>query len=249
MNSFIKRAKEVFEDIRYDAKLAGGEIDDAIKQEKLSHRHLSNAFHTLHNTTDNRHHSFAPQRTGNSVKYHVDGCGYFYAVSEAIQKSQSEILIMDWWLSPELYLRRPPSKNENFRLDRMLKAAAERGVKINIIIYKEVPNVLTLNSAHTKHSLEALHDNISCFRHPDHNPSPQVMASKLLSDLHNISLRHKSSADVAQTSSEAPGGINDNMVLYWAHHEKMCMVDGKIVFCGGLDLCFGRWDTHQHQIA
>jgi hypothetical protein len=42
------------------------------------------------------------------------------------------------WLSPELYLRRPPAKYEQYRLDRMLKAAAERGVKINIIVYKEV---------------------------------------------------------------------------------------------------------------
>jgi hypothetical protein len=42
------------------------------------------------------------------------------------------------WLSPELYLRRPPAKNEQYRVDRMLKAAAERGVKVNIIVYKEV---------------------------------------------------------------------------------------------------------------
>jgi hypothetical protein len=41
------------------------------------------------------------------------------------------------WLSPELYLRRPPAKNEQYRLDKMLFAAAQRGVKINIIVYKE----------------------------------------------------------------------------------------------------------------
>jgi len=44
------------------------------------------------------------------------------------------------WLSPELYLRRPPTKYEQYRVDRMLKAAAERGVKVNIIVYKEVSN-------------------------------------------------------------------------------------------------------------
>lgn len=47
------------------------------------------------------------------------------------------------WLSPELYLRRPPSKNEQYRLDRMLLAAAQRGVKVNIIVYKEVTQALT----------------------------------------------------------------------------------------------------------
>ena len=43
----------------------------------------------------------------------------------------------------ELYLRRPPSANEQYRLDRMLQAAAERGVKVNIIVYKEVAAILT----------------------------------------------------------------------------------------------------------
>ena len=53
------------------------------------------------------------------------------------------ICILDWWLSPELYLRRPPSKNEQYRLDRLLKAAAERGVKVHVIVYKEVEKALT----------------------------------------------------------------------------------------------------------
>lgn len=37
-----------------------------------------------------------------------------------------------------MYLRRPPAKNEQYRIDRMLEAAAKRGVKVNIIVYKEV---------------------------------------------------------------------------------------------------------------
>lgn len=45
--------------------------------------------------------------------------------------------------SPELYLRRPPARNARYRLDNMLKAAAERGVQINVIVYKEVPQALT----------------------------------------------------------------------------------------------------------
>lgn len=51
--------------------------------------------------------------------------------------------ILDWWLSPELYLRRPPSRNQQYRLDNMLQAAAERGVEIRIIVYKEVTQALT----------------------------------------------------------------------------------------------------------
>ena len=44
----------------------------------------------------------------------------------------------DWWLSPELYLRRPCELYEDYRLDRVLKRRAEAGVKVYIIVYKEV---------------------------------------------------------------------------------------------------------------
>lgn len=58
-------------------------------------------------------------------------------------EAQESIWIMDWWLSPELYLRRPPAQNNKYRLDNMLQAAAERGVDIKIIVYKEVAQALT----------------------------------------------------------------------------------------------------------
>jgi len=68
------------------------------------------------------------------------------------------ILLCLWYLTTcilmlphsELYLRRPPSANEKYRLDRMLIAAAQRGVKVNIIVYKEVQSVLTRMS-HSNH--------------------------------------------------------------------------------------------------
>lgn len=50
----------------------------------------------------------------------------------------------DWWLTPELYLRRPPAYHEEWRLDRILKRKAEQGVKIYVVVYKEVW-VITLN--------------------------------------------------------------------------------------------------------
>lgn len=32
-------------------------------------------------------------------------------------------------------------------------------------------------------------------------------------------------------------------------HEKLCIIDHAIAFMGGLDLCFGRWDTPQHVLT
>ena len=54
---------------------------------------------------EHRFGSFAQPRSGNGVKWYVDGCGYFWAVSEAIENAKESIWILDWWLSPELYLR------------------------------------------------------------------------------------------------------------------------------------------------
>lgn len=85
-----------------------------------------------------RFRSFAPIREGNVVKFHIDGKDYFWAMSEVIDSAKESIFIMDWWLSPELYLRRPPAEHQDYRLDRLLKRKAEQGVKIYVCVYKEV---------------------------------------------------------------------------------------------------------------
>lgn len=86
--------------------------------------------------------SFAPEREGNLVKWYVDGRDYFWAVAEALEKAQETIYIADWWLSPELFLKRPPFYNQKFRLDQVLKRRAQAGVKIYVSVYKEVRPIL-----------------------------------------------------------------------------------------------------------
>ncbi|KAL2406426.1 hypothetical protein ABEF93_006403 [Exophiala dermatitidis] len=197
----------------------------------------------------NRYESFASEKPGNDVKWFVDGCGYFWAVSEALEAARESIWILDWWLSPEVYLRRPPSQNEQWRLDRTLQRAAQRGVKVNIIVYKEVTQALTLSSAHTKHELEKLSPNVSVFRHPDHLPDAQTAHSSLISSLQNLKLDAAGVSKLGADALKGIYGLDDDVILYWAHHEKLCLIDGRTAFMGGLDLCFGRWDTNQHAIA
>lgn len=169
-----------------------------------------------------RFESYAPEREGNSVKWYVDGRDYFWAVSIALERAQETIYIADWWLSPELFLRRMPYHNQQWRLDRVLKRKAEAGVKIYVVVYKEIEQALTCNSNHTKQALRALcpegspgHGNIHVLRHPDHNFLEK-------------------------------GG---DMTFYWAHHEKFIVIDYSVAFIGGIDLCFGRWDSQQHAMA
>jgi phospholipase D1/2 len=119
-------------------------------------------------------------------------------------------------------LRRPAYFNQEWRLDMILKRAAERGVQIYVTVYKEVQQALTCNSAHTKHALRGLcpegtpgHGNIHIQRHPDHN---------LFENL-------------------------GDMTFYWAHHEKFIVIDYDLAFIGGLDMCYGRWDVRHHVLA
>ncbi|KAK3317992.1 hypothetical protein B0H66DRAFT_555933 [Apodospora peruviana] len=169
-----------------------------------------------------RFQSYFPERDGNIVKWYVDGRDYFWAVSAALERAKETIYIADWWLSPELFLRRPPHFNQEWRLDQILKRRAEAGVKIYVNVYREVEAALTCNSEHTKHALQALcpegspgYGNINIMRHPDHN--------------------------VLENAAD--------MTFYWAHHEKFIVIDYEMAFIGGLDMCFGRWDAHQHALS
>ena len=38
-------------------------------------------------------------------------------------------------------------------------------------------------------------------------------------------------------------------VQFWSHHEKVVIVDRHTAAIGGVDLCYGRWDTHNHPLA
>jgi phosphatidylserine/phosphatidylglycerophosphate/cardiolipin synthase-like enzyme len=70
-----------------------------------SNKTIGETCHNLHrHTRDNRFHSFAPPRSGNDAKWFVDGCGYMWAVSVALEEARESIWILDWWLSPGVYL-------------------------------------------------------------------------------------------------------------------------------------------------
>uniref|UniRef100_A0A8C9JKU3 phospholipase D n=1 Tax=Panthera tigris altaica TaxID=74533 RepID=A0A8C9JKU3_PANTA len=96
----------------------------------------------------------------------VNGAGYFAAVADAIEGAQEEIFITDWWLSPEIYLKRP-AHSDDWRLDIMLKKKAEEGVRVSVLLFKEVELALGINSGYSKRALMLLHPNIKVMRHPD----------------------------------------------------------------------------------
>lgn len=156
-----------------------------------------------------RFESFAPVRDRNDCMFFADGEGYYHEIQNALETAKSEVMITDWWFSPEVPLIRPiqaPLEYEPSRIDKILQRAAQRGVKVYVIVYKEFSLNMNNDSEHVKQALEPLHPNIKVLRHP------------------NV------------------------VVSLWSHHEKMCIIDKFVVFMGGLDLCWGRFDYQEHPL-
>ena len=74
----------------------------------------------------NRFMSFAPQRAETRARWFVDGANYMSAVADVLEAAHEEIFIADWWLSPEIYMKRPVVEGERWRLDKILQRKAVR---------------------------------------------------------------------------------------------------------------------------
>jgi len=75
-------------------------------------------------------------------------------MSEILDKAKEVIMIMDWWLSPELYLRRPPAYFPEWRIDKVLLRKAQQGVRVYVLVYKEArtsnSNAFTPDTANSR---------------------------------------------------------------------------------------------------
>lgn len=110
------------------------------------------------------------------VRWHVDGEDTYEAMYKAIRAAKHEVFIAGWWVTPDLYLLRPGRKlpgyitredrvKSDYQLRNLLLRKAIQGVKIYVLIYREVKFALTLNSLYTKRSLKT-HPNIQVLRDP-----------------------------------------------------------------------------------
>ncbi|CDQ84049.1 unnamed protein product [Oncorhynchus mykiss] len=71
-------------------------------------------------------------------------------------------------LSPEIFMKRPVVEGNRWRLDCILRRKAQQGVRIFVMLYKEVELALGINSEYSKRTLMHLHPNVKVMRHPDH---------------------------------------------------------------------------------
>ena len=172
----------------------------------------------------NRFEAYTTAKRYNLCEYFCDGKSYFDDLYEKLMDAKKYIYITDWWMSPEVFLKRPIeekiyldmaekkilTKNLGTKMSRLmdiLDYKARQGVKVYILIYYEVSIAVTLNSEHTMSVFEKLNNNIKFTRHPS--------------------------------------GAG---TLLWSHHEKLVIIDNLIGYVGGLDLCWGRYDYPSHPI-
>lgn len=186
-------------------------IPKSTREHKLWLKSLNDMKNSSIWSNSNRFDSFAPIRQNCYAQWFVDARDYFWAVSSAMEMAKDVIFIHDWWLSPELYLRRPANGNQQWRIDRILQRKAQQGVKIFVIVYRNVGTTVSTDSLYTKHSILSLNEeNIHVIRSPN----------QLLQNTY-----------------------------FWAHHEKLCIIDHTVAFLGGIDLCYGRYDTPDHVLV
>lgn len=72
----------------------------------------------------NPNHSFAPIRNNITASWFVDGASYMSAVADTIENAKEEVFITDWWLSPEIYLKRPAIVADYWQLNKLLERKA-----------------------------------------------------------------------------------------------------------------------------
>uniref|UniRef100_A0A8V0YPG5 Phospholipase n=1 Tax=Gallus gallus TaxID=9031 RepID=A0A8V0YPG5_CHICK len=118
--------------------------------------------------TEHRFGSYAAVQENTLAKWYVNAKWYFEDVANAMEAAKEEIFITDWWLSPEIFMKRPVVEGNRWRLDCILKRKAQQGVRIFVMLYKEVELALGINSEYSKRTLMHLHPNIKVMRHPDH---------------------------------------------------------------------------------
>ena len=167
--------------------------------------------------------SYTNEKKGNLAHWFSDGEDYFKDLSEKLMQAKETIFITDWWLSPEVWLTRPAPTQIYMAM------AFQKKNKKDSPPYSRLMDILyqCANRGVKVYVLVYAECSLALTLNSAHS-------QHALEDLHpNIQVeRH-------------PLNCTD---LLWSHHEKLVIIDQIIGYVGGLDLCWGRWDTHSHPI-
>lgn len=218
--------------------------------------------------------SLAGERNNATAKWYVDGKDYMAAIADAIEKARHEILIAGWKINPDLHLRRSDNgKNlPESTLNQLLMKKVKSNVKIYILLSRSFPWICDNECSQAEDKLIKQIE-VEAKEDKEHEMSYIRTVEKIRkNDLVQRS-DNKGNEEQDENSSEPPhcykiNGINvlhhpvrpptgilrKNVPGYcsepfFTHHEKVVVIDRKLAFVGGIDLCYGRWDTHAHKLT
>ena len=115
-NSF---ASSIFDKLHGVIHGLGSELKQSIGGQGETHSHThagAMCDDGMHDNDQHRYGSFAAQRNGNDAKWYVDGCGYMWAVSRALEQARESIWILDCELSTYELQRLQLNRQGGFRL-------------------------------------------------------------------------------------------------------------------------------------
>jgi phospholipase D1/2 len=135
---------------------------------------INNSAKYFHNSDLLLNDSFAPLRDNQLCQWFINAEQYMEAVMLALYHAKEEIYITDWWLCPELFLKRPSIDPEH-RLDKILLKKANEGVRVYVLLYKEITLALNLMSLRAKSVLTQNFTNPNIFVLRDPNQSPNSL--------------------------------------------------------------------------
>jgi phosphatidylserine/phosphatidylglycerophosphate/cardiolipin synthase-like enzyme len=157
-------------ELKFDNKITQSMWSTAIKGAVSNCPYVTRNRFCYESTSTN---SLLPDELGShtcKAQWFVNGKDYFSALYDELNKAKKQILLSGWFLSADVYLKRPICEHPETRLDIVIENACKRGVKVYIMVYHE-PAVMNHNTTYTKKRFEELdHDgNLFFLRHADPN--------------------------------------------------------------------------------
>ena len=168
--------------------------------------------------------AYTNEKLNNKAYWFVDGKDYFLDLKEKLESAKETIFITDWWMSPEVWLERP--------IDSKVYMALEFQKKQR----KETPPYSRLKDILYELAVKGIKIYILVYQ--------ECSYALTLDSQHTQNSLEKLHPNIIVTRH--PSGISD---LLWSHHEKLVIIDQIIAYVGGLDLCWGRWDTNDHPLV
>ena len=172
---------------------------------------------------NNIYKSYTNEKKGNKAHWFSDGEEYFKDLAEKLMDAKESIFITDWWMSPQVWLTRPVPTTVYMAMayqNKDKKESPPYSRLMDILYQCANRGVKVYILVYAECSL-ALTLNSAHTQHALEALHPNIQVE-----------RH-------------PLNCTD---LLWSHHEKLVIIDQIIGYVGGLDLCWGRWDTHAHPI-